>query len=94
MADMQGKPGNQVTREKIIEAAKEAARKDGSTFLSRDEFTRATRITQYFIYRLAPDGGWAEVVRLAGLQLHPLYNAAISDDDLLREFSQSGPGAG
>jgi hypothetical protein len=76
----------ELSRDDIIAAAKAAAVQNGTTTLSRNDFERLTRISQYHIYRHFPDGGWSEVVRLAGLNQHPLHHEAVSDEDLLREF--------
>jgi hypothetical protein len=75
----------QVTREDIIEAAREAARKLGGP-ISRSDFVRVTGISQYHIYKLFPQDGWSEVKRLAGLERHPRENPPLSDDDLLWEY--------
>src|SRR5205807_8716750 len=74
-----------LTREKVIEAARDAGHKAGGV-LSRSEFMRLTGISQYYVYNLFPEGGWSEVVRLAGLEPHPQHNEAVSDTDLLAEF--------
>jgi hypothetical protein len=71
------------TRERIVEAAKEAAKVDGP--LSRREFARHSGIGDYLIYRLFP-GGWTEVRRLAGIARHPKEKGRLSDDELLQEF--------
>lgn len=75
-----------LTREGIITAARKAADENAATTLSRVDFQRLTGISQYHIYRLFPDGGWNEVVRLAGLDQHPNYNASVTDEALLAAF--------
>jgi hypothetical protein len=75
----------EITREKIIEAAKKAGKLQNSP-ISRADFMRLTGISQYHIYRLFPDGGWDEVKRLAGLESHPKENRPLTDEDLLSEF--------
>lgn len=77
---------SELTREDIIAAARRAAQESGANVLSRDDFERLTKIGQYHIYRLFPDGGWSEVIRLAGLEINPLYNLPVSDEALLAEF--------
>lgn len=73
------------TREEIVEAARKAAVENGG-FLSRSDFQRITGIGQYHVYRLFPEGGWSEVLQLAGVAFHPQYNQNVSDDDLIKEF--------
>lgn len=74
MADM--------TRETMIEAAKQAASQANGA-LSRDDFIRLSGISSYYIYNLFPDGGWTEIQELAGIALHPNRHDPISDDELL-----------
>lgn len=76
----------EVTREQIIEAARQLADENGASTLSRSEFERRSRISQYYIYKLFPEGGWLEVVRLAGLDHDPSYHSPLSDEDVLAEF--------
>lgn len=75
----------EITREAIIDAAKRAETEAGGP-ISRPDFERLTGISQYYIYRLFPEGGWSEVKRLGDLQRHPKDNEQLSDDDLLVEF--------
>jgi hypothetical protein len=72
------------TRERIVEAAKEAAGKSGGP-LSRREFSRRFGVSQYQIYHLFPESGWTEVRRLAGIARHAKENR-FSDEELLQEF--------
>jgi hypothetical protein len=74
-----------VTRESIVEAARQAAAECGGN-LSRSDFQRRTGIGQHHIYKLFPEGGWSEVKRLADLSRHPQDKIALSDDELLAEF--------
>lgn len=74
-----------LTREEIIEAAKRAAAECGGV-LSRADFERQTAISQHQLYKAFPDGGWAEVLQLAGIPRHPLHKEPLSDEDLLTEF--------
>ena len=76
---------NELTKETIIEAAKQAASQMNSP-ISRSDFERLTGISQYHIYRLFPEGGWSEVKRLAGLERHPKDNQPLTDEQLLEEF--------
>ena len=76
---------SEYTKDSIVAAAKEAARKAGPA-LSRGDFERLTGISQYYIYRAFPEGGWLEVKRLAGLERHPKNNVSFSNDELLAEF--------
>jgi hypothetical protein len=76
----------ELTREDILTAAREAAAQSGASVLSRKEFERLTKISQYHIYKHFPGGGWSEVVQLAGLNQHPLHREPITDEELLSEF--------
>src|SRR5260370_7323392 len=71
------------TRERIVELAKEVAAKSP---LSRREFYRRSGVSEYYVYRLFPDGGWTEVRQLAGIGRHPQDKALRSDEQLLQEF--------
>lgn len=82
------------TREDLIEAAKRAAGESGVITLSRSDFRRLTGIKDYWIYMLFPDGGWNEVVNLAGLDVHPNFNAALTDEVILAEFHRVVSAAG
>lgn len=77
---------SQYSRDEIIEAARRAAAETDATMLSRSEFERLTGISQYHIYRKFPNGGWLEVVKLAGLDRHYRYNEPVPDDELIAEF--------
>jgi hypothetical protein len=73
-----------LTREAIIQAAKEsAAGHDGP--LSRAVFRRRSGIGMAPVYRLFPKGGWTEVCRLAGLPRH-LKNRDLTEEQLLEEL--------
>jgi len=74
-----------ITRETILEAASSAAAKVHGP-LSRSDFSRITGISDYHIYKLFPQGGWSEVKRLLGLEVHPRYHVPLSEDKLLEEF--------
>src|SRR5262245_46998968 len=74
-----------MTREEILEAARRIAINTGGV-LSLADFERTTGIPQYQVYRLFPDGGWTEVLQVAGLQRHPQHNEPVSDEALLAEF--------
>jgi hypothetical protein len=74
-----------LTRAAIIEAAKRAATECGGV-LSRADFERLTGISQHQLYKAFPDGGWTEVLQLAGIHRHPLHNEPLSDEELLTEF--------
>lgn len=65
----------EVTREQIIETARHLADENGTSTLSRSEFERQSAISQYFIYKLFPEGRWLEVVSLAGLDHDPGYHS-------------------
>ncbi|MHC4463911.1 MAG: hypothetical protein ACYS30_21125 [Planctomycetota bacterium] len=75
----------EITKENIIEAAKNAAAKvDG--VLSRSDFIRLTGISEYYINKYFPEGRWSEVKELAGLKRHPFHREPLSDDELLLEY--------
>ena len=75
----------EITRESIIEAAKAAAKQTGGV-VSRPDFKRITGISDHHIYRHFPDGGWNEVLELAGVQRHARNKDPITDNQLLEEF--------
>jgi len=77
----------EVTRESILNAAKEAFRKEGKP-VSKAEFKRLTGITDRHIYRFFPEGGWSEVVEAANLPEDPRYHKRISDEDLLAQYHE------
>jgi hypothetical protein len=74
-----------ITRESIIEAAKEEAKQVAEP-LSRKDFVRITGISMHQIYTKFPEGGWAKIRELAGLGHNPKHNLPIADDDLLKEY--------
>jgi hypothetical protein len=74
-----------ITREKIVEAAKYAASEAGKN-LSRSDFERITGISQYHIYKFFPKDGWKEVKKLAGLSPHPKETIHLRDEELLSEY--------
>ncbi len=75
----------EITRQMIIDAAKRTEIETGGP-ISRSDFVRLTGITQYHIYRLFPEGGWAEVKMLGELERHPKDKEPLTDDELLAEF--------
>jgi hypothetical protein len=81
------------TRDSIVEAAKRPGQNKGGT-LSRTEFERVTGIGNYHIYRLFPEGGWSEVLDLAGLARHPEQHERVSDDALLAEYHRAATSHG
>ena len=73
------------TRESLIEKARELALShDGP--LTRDDFTKSTGISEYFIKKEFPDGGWRELVRLAGIKPHPQSPGRYTNEYVLTEF--------
>lgn len=76
----------EVSRKQIVDAARGLAAQRGVSTLSRSEFERCTGISQYHIYKLFPEGGWLEVVKLAGLEHDPNYHGPLSDEEVLAEF--------
>lgn len=75
----------EVTRNEIIEAAKHAAEQVEGV-ISRKEFERITKISNYHVYKNFPEGGWSEVKKLAGLERHPRDKDSLSDEELLEEY--------
>lgn len=73
-----------ITRESIIEAAKEAAKQVAGP-LSRADFVRITEISMHQIYTKFPEGGWSAVKKMAGLSFHS-KGKPLTDDDLLNEY--------
>jgi len=73
------------TRKSIIQAANEAAAKSSGP-LSRSEFCQLSGVSQYYIYRLFPEGGWTEIRSLTGIDRHPKDNEPLSDEQLMQEF--------
>src|SRR5260370_9890838 len=73
------------TREKIVEAVKEAAQRYNGE-LSMREFARSIGVQRRLIYRIFPIGGWAELRELAGLRRHSNDRDPYTDDYLLGEF--------
>jgi hypothetical protein len=72
------------TRERIIQAAKQAAAGRNPP-LSVPVFCRRSGVKPYHIYRLFPSG-WTEVREYAGIPRNPKDNAPITDEQLLQKF--------
>ena len=75
----------QLTETELIQAARHAS-KEQEHPLSRSDFERISGISQYHIYRLFPDGGWAELKERAGLAKHPRHHERLEDHEILSEF--------
>lgn len=76
---------NEITREHIIEMAKEIAQKLGVEVLRIPDFVRESGIHKHQIYSMFPDGGWSTVLSEAGLATGG-SGYTLEDDDLLNEF--------
>jgi len=76
---------DQITREELIAAVIRASNLQ-DTPLSRRDFQKLTGIRENQIYRLFPNGGWAELKRQANLDPHPRTRQKMTDDYLLEEF--------
>ncbi|MEW6356612.1 MAG: hypothetical protein AB1696_09815 [Planctomycetota bacterium] len=74
-----------ITREHIIERAKEIAARLGVAVLRVPDFVRESGIPKHQIYSLFPEGGWSAVLSEAGLNTGG-SGYALEDDDLLNEF--------
>ncbi|HVC96709.1 MAG TPA: hypothetical protein VND64_23730 [Pirellulales bacterium] len=81
-----------VTRETIIEAAKQLAAQQGRP-LSRRQFNRQTGVGKRQISHLF-ERGWSEVVRIAGIQRHPQWKTRLADDELLKAFHKAASNVG
>ena len=75
----------ELTREHIIEKAKEIAEKLGTDILRVPDFVRESGIPKHQIYSLFPEGGWSTVLSEAGLSTGG-SGYTLEDDDLLNEF--------
>jgi len=72
-----------ITRDGLIEAVKKAA--SGELSLTSAEFSKRSGIKRRVVYQLFPEGGWKEVLRLAGLKDEG-SRIPISDEEILSEF--------
>lgn len=75
----------ELTREYIIEKAKEIAARLGVEILRVPDFIRESGIQKHQIYSLFPEGGWSIVLSEAGLAAGG-SGYTLEDDDLLNEF--------
>jgi hypothetical protein len=75
----------ELSREDVIKAARETARRIGVDTLRREDFVRETGISLHRVYSLFPEEGWRGVLGAAELRV-ALQNVPISNDDLLTEF--------
>jgi len=75
----------EITREHIIEKAKEIATHLGVDVLRIPDYVRVSGIPRHRIYDLFPEGGWSTVLSEAGLNTGG-SGYTLEDDDLLNEF--------
>lgn len=75
----------ELTREHIIEKAKDIAARLGVEILRVPDFVRESGIPKHQIYSLFPEGGWSTVLSEAGLATGG-SGYTLEDDDLLNEF--------
>jgi len=73
-----------LTKEQLIEAVKQALGEDG--YITDSEFQRRSGINRDYIYRLFPEGGWFEVLTLAGANPEKFAKKHVSDEELIREY--------
>ena len=73
----------EMTRDELLKAVKEAAK--GESSLTSSEFVLRSGVRKHVIYKLFPDGGWKEVLRLAGLKDEG-SRIPMSDDEMIWEF--------
>jgi hypothetical protein len=85
MKNARPKTVKKLTRQSIIEKVKRIA-KDSGTSVTREEFIKRTGITGSRILWLFPEGGWLEVLKLAGLPPHPRLRRFLPDETLLQEY--------
>ncbi len=83
--DQKNAKSSKYSRDDLIEAAKVASEKTGGP-VSRREFQRISGISSYHIYKLFPEGGWREILDLAGVSLHPRDTKRMDDSELLAHF--------
>ena len=76
-----------ISRDRIIELAKEIANRLGQKSLSRVDFIRESGFSIHYIYTLFPNGGWTEVCKNAGLQTEG-SGYPIEEESLLEEFNR------
>jgi hypothetical protein len=76
---------NTITREDIVNKARELAEQMQVSTLARAVFSRETGISHHYIYTLFPEGGWTEVLEKAGLEVRP-QDRPLTDHELLAEF--------
>lgn len=77
----------EISKESIIELAKEIAKRLGQNSLSRADFIRESGISSHYLYTLFPDGGWTEVCKSAGLKTEG-SGYPIEEECLLEEFDR------
>ena len=73
------------TRESFVAAVRALTESRGRP-VSQKEFLRENDLGSHHLYKLFPDGGWSEVLEVAGLPRHPNWNQTLSDEDLLAEL--------
>ena len=75
----------EITKDHIIQKAKEISDSLAVDILRVPDFVRETGIPKHKIYELFPEGGWSEVLSEAGLSIGG-SGYTIENDDLLNEF--------
>ncbi len=74
-------------KKEIVSLLQRAA--DGREHISLPEFVRVSEISKHEIHKHFPDGGYTELLRLAGLSVHPQRQSrTVTDDDVLAEFNR------
>lgn len=83
LSDSQTVEMAKMTRGEFVEAVKKAAA--GESSLTSSEFEKRSGIPRNTTYQLFPEGGWKEVLKLAGLNDEG-STVPISDEEILSEF--------
>lgn len=80
-------------KNEIIVMLQKAA--DGREHISQPEFVKLTGISKHQVDKYFPDGGYTELLRLAGLSVHPnRQSLEVSDDEILADFHRIAEGLG
>jgi Homing endonuclease associated repeat len=86
LAGIDLRPKRDYTREEVIALAKRLASEGPDLPLSKLRFEQQSGVSEHFIYRLFPEGGWSELRRAAGIAAHPEHPDRLGNDELLEEY--------
>jgi len=76
---------DQISREQVIQLAREIADRLGVDRLTRSTFCRESGMAIHRIYALFPEGGWTAILQAAKLQCRG-SGYSLDDEELLAEF--------